>query len=42
MHTQHFKVCEYVGWDDGVGGVVAMGVVFEEGLVAAGSVVDDD
>jgi hypothetical protein len=31
MHTQHVKFSTYVAWGGGVGGVVAVGVVFEEG-----------
>jgi hypothetical protein len=38
MHTQHVKFSTYVAWDSGVGGVVAVGVVFEEGEVG----LDDD
>jgi hypothetical protein len=38
MHTQHVKFCAYVAWGGGVGGVVAVGVVFEEGMEE----VDDD
>jgi hypothetical protein len=41
MHTQHVKFSAYVAWGSGVGGVVAVGVVFEEGEVA-GMVDDDD
>ena len=41
MHTQHVKFCAYVAWGSGVGGVVAVGVVFEEGEVP-GLVEDDD
>ena len=41
MHTQHVKFCEYVAWGSVVGGVVAVGVVFEEGEVS-GLVEDDD
>ena len=40
MHTQHVKFSTYVAWGSGVGGVVAVGVVFEEGEVAG--LVDDD
>ena len=39
MHTQHVKFSTYVTWGHGVGVVVAVGVVFVEG-VAAG--LDDD
>ena len=38
MHTQHVKFSTYVS---GVGGVVAVGVVFEEGEVS-GLLEDDD
>jgi hypothetical protein len=38
MHTQHVKFSTYVAWGTGVGGVVAVGVVFEEGEVG----LDDD
>ena len=38
MHTQHVKFSTYVTWGTGVGGVVAVGVVFEEGEVG----LDDD
>ena len=41
MHTQHVKFSTYVTWGTGVGGVVAVGVVFEEGEVP-GLVEDDD
>ena len=40
MHTQHVKFSTYVAWGSGVGGVVPVGVVFEEGEVAG--LVDDD
>ena len=40
MHTQHVKFSAYVAWCRGVGGVVAVGVFFEEGEVAG--LVDDD
>ena len=40
MHTQHVKFSAYVAWGSGVGGVVAVGVVFEEGEVAG--LVEDD
>ena len=33
MHTQHVKFSTYFAWGSGVGGVVAVGVVFEEGEV---------
>ena len=38
MHTQHVKFSTYVAWGSGVG-VVAVGVVFEEGEAAG---LDDD
>ena len=41
MHTQHVKFSAYVAWGSGVGGVVAVGVVFEEGEVS-GLVEEDD
>ena len=41
MHTQHVKFSAYVAWGSGVGGVVAVGVDFEEGEVS-GLVEDDD
>ena len=41
MHTQHVKSSTYVAWDRGVGGVVAVVLVFEEGEVA-GLVEEDD
>jgi hypothetical protein len=40
MQTQHVKFSAYVAWGSGVGGVVAVGVVFEEGEAAG--LVDDD
>ena len=40
MHTQHVKFSVYVAWGGGVGGVVAVVLVFEEGEVAG--LVDDD
>jgi hypothetical protein len=40
MHTQHVKFSAYVAWGSGVGGVVAAGVVFEEGEVPG--LVEDD
>ena len=42
MHTQHVKFSTYVTWGggDGVGGLVPVGVVFEEG--EGGMVADDD
>ena len=33
IHTQHVKFCAYVAWGSGLGGVVAVCVVFEEGEV---------
>jgi hypothetical protein len=39
MQTQHVKFSAYVAWGSGVGGVVAVGVVFEEGEAAG--LVDD-
>ena len=42
MHTQHVKFCAYVAGGGGVGGVVAVGVVFEEGEVSGMEEVDDD
>jgi hypothetical protein len=41
MHTQHVKFSTYVAWGSGVGGVVAVGVDFEEGEVS-GLLEDDD
>jgi hypothetical protein len=41
MHTQHVKFSAYVAWGSGVGGVVAVVLVFEEGEVP-GLVEDDD
>ena len=38
MHTQHVKSSTYVAWGSGVGGVMAVGVVFVEGEVG----LDDD
>ena len=40
MHKQHVKFSTYVAWGSGVGGVAAVGVVFEEG--AGAMAVDDD
>jgi len=34
MHTQHVKFSAYVAWGGGMGGAVAVGVVFEEGEVS--------
>ena len=42
MHTQHVKFSTYVAWGGGVGGVVAVGVVFEEGKVSGMEEADDD
>jgi uncharacterized membrane protein YphA (DoxX/SURF4 family) len=45
MHTQHVKFSTYVAWCrgvGGVGGVVAVGVVFEEGEVSGMEEADDD
>ena len=39
MHTQHVRFSTYVAGGSGVGGVVALGVVFEEGEAAG---LDDD
>ena len=41
MHTQHVKFSVYVAWGGDLGGVVAVGVFFEEGRVS-GLVEDDD
>ena len=41
MQTQHVKFSTYVAWGSGVGEVVAVGVVFEEGEMS-GLVEDDD
>ena len=41
MHTQHVKFSTYVAWGSGVGVVVAVVLVFEEGEVP-GLVEDDD
>jgi uncharacterized membrane protein YdjX (TVP38/TMEM64 family) len=41
MHTQHVKFSTYVAWGVGVGGVVAVVLVFEEGEVS-GLVEEDD
>jgi hypothetical protein len=40
MHTQHVKFSVYVAWGGDLGGVVAVGVVFEEGEVVR--LVEDD
>jgi len=42
MHTQHVKFSTYVAWGGSVGGVVAVGVVFEEGKVSGMEEADDD
>ena len=42
MHTQHVKFSTYVAWGGGVGGVVAVVLVFEEGKVSGMEEVDDD
>jgi len=42
MHTQHVKFCAYVAWGGGMGGVVAVGLVFEEGKVSGMEESDDD
>ena len=42
MHTQHVKFSAYVAWGSGVGGVVAVGLVFEEGKVSGMEESDDD
>ena len=42
MHTQHVKFCAYVAWGGGAGGVVAVGVVFEEGEVSGMEEADDN
>ena len=41
MHTQHVKFSTYVAWGSGVGWVVAVVLVFEEGEVS-GLVEEDD
>ena len=41
MHTQHVKFSMYVAWGGGVGGVVAVGVVFEEGELSGLEEPDD-
>ena len=41
MHTQHVKFSTYVAWGSGVGGVVAVVLVFEEGELF-GLVEEDD
>ena len=42
MHTQHVKFSTYVAWGVGVGGVVAVVLVFEEGKVSGMVEADDD
>ena len=42
MHTQHVKFSTYVAWGVGVGGVVAVVLVFEEGKVSGMEEADDD
>ena len=42
MHTQHVKFSTYVAGGSGVGGVVAVVFVFEEGEVSGLEEVDDD
>ena len=42
MHTQHVKFSMYVAWGSGVGEVVAVGVVFEEGEVSGLEAEDDN
>ena len=42
MHTQHVKFSTYVAWGGGVGGVVAVVLVFEEGKVSGMVEADDD
>ena len=42
MHTQHVKFSTYVAWGVGMGGVVAVVFVFEEGEVSGLEEVDDD
>ena len=43
MHTQHVKFSTYVAWGGGVGGVVAVVLVFEEeGKVSGMEEADDD
>jgi hypothetical protein len=42
MHTQHVKFSTYVAWGVGMGGVVAVGVVFVEGKVSGMEEADDD
>jgi hypothetical protein len=42
MQTQHVKFSTYVAWGVNMGGVVAVGVVFEEREVSRMEEVDDD
>ena len=42
MHTQHVKFSAYVACAGGVGGVVAVVLVFEEEGEVSGMVDDDD
>ena len=42
MHTQHVKFSTYVAWGVGVGGVVAVVLVFEEGEVSGMEEAVDD
>jgi hypothetical protein len=42
MHTQQIKFSTYVAWGSGVGGVVAVVLVFEEGKVSGMEEADDD
>ena len=41
MHTQHVNSCAYVAWGAGVGGVVAVSVVFKEGELSGSEEADD-
>ena len=42
MHTQQIKFSAYFAWGVGMGGVVAVVLVFEEGKVSGMNEVDDD
>ena len=42
MHTQQIKFSAYFAWGVGMGGVVAVVLVFEEGEVSGTEEVDDD
>ena len=42
MHTQQIKFSAYFAWGVGVGGVVAVVLVFEEGKVSGMVEADDD